>query len=433
MEKYLTQIINGISNASGDDFFHAIALQLNEIVEADYTFITHINHQSYSAQTLVMVAKGKIVDNFEYSLTNTPCAEVAKNTLCYHPQDVCKLFPKDQLLIDMKIEAFIGIPLLDKTGKVMGQIATMFEHVINKEGLALTLFQLFSGRIAAELQSLEHEHQLQLVNQNLEQILASRTAELQATQQQLVESEKMALLGNLVAGIAHEVNTPLGIAITTHSIISEEFSNLFEKLETGHLSTSIFKGLKEKIIQSLLVENRNLQRAKELIENFKHTAADQNMTALETIDIKEYYLQIISTLSPLLEKNQVVVELDMPEGLLINTYPGVHVQVLTNLITNSVRHGFSEITHRQIHIKLAVLNDALYQVDYSDNGCGLSAEGRARIFEPFYTTARHLGGTGLGMSIVYNLVTQKLEGQIQLAPESAGSGFQLSYSFRHFI
>jgi two-component system NtrC family sensor kinase len=433
MEKYLTQIINGISNTSGEDFFHAIAVQLHEIVQADYTFITRVDHQNYSARTIVMVAKGKIVDNFEYSLEHTPCADVAQNSLCYHPKEVCKHFPQDQLLIDMHIEAFIGIPLLDKNGEVIGQVATMFEHPINKEKLAVTLFQLFSGRIAAELQSLEHEHQLQLVNHNLEQILTTRTEELQSIQQQLIESEKMALLGNLVAGIAHEVNTPLGIAITTHSIISEELSLLFEKLESGHLSTTIFNGIKAKIVQSLSVENRNLQRAKELIENFKDTAADQNMTALEAIDMKEYYLQIISTLSPLLENNQVNVKLDIPEKLIINTFPGVHVQVLTNLITNSVRHAFAETAKAQIHIVMKALSEELYQVTYSDNGCGLSEEGRTRIFEPFYTTARRKGGTGLGMSIVYNLITQKLEGQIQLAPPSAAPGFQLSYSFRHFV
>ena len=422
MQSQIRTIIEAVSNTYGDDFFNSITLALHNVIGADYTFIAVLDAEKSISRTIALVAKGQIADNFEYALQDTPCADVADNSVCYYRDHVCEIFPKDQLLIDMHIKAYLGTPLHDSKQEVMGLIVSLYEEPLEDDHEVVTLFKVFSGRIAAELERRDYEA-------SLEEKVASRTLELSTTLEQLklaqdhlVESDKMAALGGLVAGISHEVNTPLGIAITTHSIIAEEHRRLNEKITNACLSIKDMDHYQQAVDSALSMLGDNLFRAKELIENFKKTAVDQHHLEIETINIKKYYNKLVSTLNSILKTKKVSLTITGDDNINLPTYPGIHAQILTNLITNSVRHGFSDIESNQIVINIVKQNN-IVEVHYQDNGVGLSKEAQKHVFDPFFTTARQSGGVGLGMSIVYNLITQKLDGKIFIDKKSSGACF----------
>jgi two-component system NtrC family sensor kinase len=443
MLTHIKEIVEAVSNSYGDEFFTKVTLALNKNINADYTFIARINTHEYSCKTEILVAKGKVAENFEYSLKNTPCANVADNSVCFYLKDVCVFYPEDQLLIDMNIQAYIGTPLVDSKQRVIGLIVALYENEQSNHEETSALFQVFSGRIAAELERIDYE-------QSLEDKISTRTLELsdtvnklQATQKKLVESEKMAALGNLVAGVSHEVNTPLGIAITTHSIIEDEFKKLKAKLDSQSLSMKDMESFRTTSDSALAMLGDNLNRAKKLIENFKKTAADQHQLEIETLDIGQYYQRVISTLRSILKPLNVSLEITCKDKIVLATYPGIHAQILTNLINNSVKHGFANKNNSGTTIEPAAQNNKIsievkqlindeVEIIYSDNGRGLSDEAQQHVFEPFFTTARKSGGIGLGMSIVFNLINQKLKGSIELEKTQTGACFHYKFKANSF-
>lgn len=435
MDMILRKIIEGVANTRGEAFFQAIALQLNQVIAADFTFIARLDREAYTSKTQALVVDGVLTDNLEYSLAHTPCANAADDSYCIYPCGIQQLFPQDQLLVDLGVEGYVGTPLHDLHGGVLGIVVAMYRRPIENPELITTLFSIFSGRIEAEMERQDYEKQLQQLNSKLEEKVTRRTAELskaltdlQQMQSQLVEAEKMAALGNLVAGIAHEVNSPLGVAVTTQGVIERQFHQLEQQLAANQLSRTQLEQFCSAMHQALPLMQHNLQRAADLIQNFKRTAADQHSSEQHQIDVLQYYRQILTTLSPLTRKAGIQIELDAEPGVLVTTIPGSHMQILSNLVMNSIQHGFARQQQVQALIRLQIRRqDSGFVVGYQDNGGGLSAESRKRLFEPFYTTARADGCTGLGMSILYNLVTAQLGGKVSLPPVT--QGFALQYSF----
>lgn len=248
---------------------------------------------------------------------------------------------------------------------------------------------------------------LKATNNTLEKSIIT----LRQTQDHLILSEKMAALGNLVAGVAHEINTPLGIGITATSFLSMKtthFSDLFRE-----------KGLYNKDIESYMSLNSealdiietNLNRAADLVQSFKQVGADQASSKKRVFSIKEYLNVVLYSLRPKLKAGGHEVVVDCPENLEIDSYPGVFSQIITNLVMNSVTHGFESIQQGKIHITTTRKENAL-ALKYTDNGVGMDRNTQKQIFEPFFTTKRIQGGTGLGMHIVFNLVTRFLKGRI---------------------
>ncbi|MBU2923750.1 HAMP domain-containing sensor histidine kinase [Colwellia sp. 4_MG-2023] len=427
MESRIRTVIEAVSNTYGDDFFNSITLALHEVINADHTFIAVLDPKKSTSRTIALVSKGEIANNFEYTLKDTPCADVADNSVCYYRGGVCELFPQDKLLKEMNIDAYIGSPLYDSKQRTIGIIVSLYEKSLENEQDVLTLFKVFSGRIAAELERKNYEDEL-------ENTILSRTLELSQTvdklknaQKQLVESDKMAALGGLVAGISHEVNTPLGIAITTHSIIAEKHKKLLEKVAKKSLSIKNMNDYCESVSRALNMQEDNLFRAKRLIENFKQTAVDQHHLEIDTINIKNYYKKLITTLNSILRTKNVTLTITGDDDINIATYPGIHAQILTNLITNSVRHGFNNKENNRIVIDISKKHDTV-EINYHDNGIGLSEEVKKHIFDPFFTTARQDGGVGLGMSIIYNLITQTLKGDILIDNIDTGAGFTYHFT-----
>lgn len=249
--------------------------------------------------------------------------------------------------------------------------------------------------------------------------------ELQSMQSQLVESEKMASLGGLVAGISHEINTPLGVAKTSASHVEDELKKMTNSFSEGTLTKSSMEDFINQFSDGLHLLTANLNRASELMTSFKQVSADQSHDEMRTINLKEYLEETIYTLKPNLRRFQVAVLLDCEDNILIDTFPGAFSQITTNLIMNSLNHAYAPEDPGSINITVTQAND-LVLLTYNDDGKGMEESVLKKVFEPFFTTKRGNGGTGLGMHIIYNLVTMKLQGTIDVSSVvGQGSTFKL--------
>jgi signal transduction histidine kinase/streptogramin lyase len=271
----------------------------------------------------------------------------------------------------------------------------------------------------------EHEHTLERINQDLERRVRERTADLtvaneslrhtieqlRLTQRQLVDSEKMAALGGLVAGVAHEINTPLGIGVTAASHLDVEVKRLNKLIEREQLKRSDIEHFQRAALDSTQLIMRNLQRADKLVRSFKQVAVDQSSEQRRRINLKAYLGEILTSLHPALKKTRHQVEVEAPEDLELETFPGAIYQIVVNLVMNSLIHGFEGMEGGHIRIALTRAGNEVV-MHYSDDGKGMPPDVARRVFEPFFTTRRGQGGSGLGMHIAYNLAVQVLRGSI---------------------
>jgi PAS domain S-box-containing protein len=234
---------------------------------------------------------------------------------------------------------------------------------------------------------------------------------LKTTQKELIKSERLAALGNMVAGVAHEINTPLGISVTEASFLNDktaEISELFNSEALTHLNFQKYLKVAFESSGSIL---KNLIRSAKLIKSFKQVAVDQTILEQRVFAIKEYINGVILSLRSELKRTKHKILINCPEELVIKSHPGAFAQITTNLIMNSLLHGFEGIDQGEIKFEIKLVKKQLL-FHYQDNGIGMDEKNVKQIFDPFYTTKRNQGGTGLGMHIVYNLVTQKLNGDI---------------------
>lgn len=267
---------------------------------------------------------------------------------------------------------------------------------------------------------------LRVLNEQLESRVGERTAallsanqELRHTverlsfaQRQLFEAEKLASLGGMVAGIAHEINTPLGIGVTAASHLHAEARRLSRLMESSQLQSADLERFERTARESSDLILRNLQRADRLVKSFKQVAVDQSSEDRRVVDLGVSLAEVLTTLGPTLKKTPHQVTLRCPAGLVVETAPGALYQIITNLVMNSLMHGFVNGNPGHISIEVARQENHILII-YSDDGVGMEEAIRLRIFEPFFTTRRGQGGSGLGMHIVYTLVSQSLNGHIE--------------------
>lgn len=243
-------------------------------------------------------------------------------------------------------------------------------------------------------------------------------------EKKLVQSEKMAALGDLVAGVAHEINTPIGIGVTGISYL-QDTTNAFRKIfEQGEAKRSDLEKFLDDCGEACQVTLTNLHRAAQLITGFKQIAVDQTSDDKRSFNVKQYIEEILMSLHPKIKKTKHQITVNCPGKLNIDSFPGAFSQILTNLILNSLIHGFEAIPAGEITITVTPDNSAI-TLNYRDNGQGMSEEQLSRIYDPFYTTKRGKGGTGLGMHLVFNLVTEKLGGDIE-CESAVGEGTCIS-------
>lgn len=297
-------------------------------------------------------------------------------------------------------------------------------------------------KISRQLErSKEAEQEITELNQNLEEKVIKRTKALRDSNQELLEaleqvhqyqsqviqSEKMASLGQMVAGVAHEVNTPIGLGVTASTMLSDRIDVVLEQLEGQTLTAPQLKKFLTESKENTLIVYRNLTRAAELISSFKQVAVDQTAGQIREINVYEYLNEIITSMQPTLKKYRHTIEIDCAPTYTIKTRPGPINQVIMNLVMNSLIHGFKSLEQGKITIKASVSGGRCY-IQYKDNGVGIEEKVKQKIFDPFVTTNRGEGGSGLGMHLVYNLVTQALKGKISVHSE-VGEGAQFNLDF----
>lgn len=270
-----------------------------------------------------------------------------------------------------------------------------------------------------EAETLLHEksRELYLANEALQARaaeLAESMEQLQSAQGALVRQEKLAALGGLVAGVAHEINTPLGVAVTALSLTAEQNAQLDAMVASGRLSKSRLVQLVSGMSSSLSLADANLARAADLVQNFKKVAVDQSSGALRTVLLDEHIAGLVASLAPILRKGRASVTQDLQPDVRLRLDVGALGQVLTNLVQNACVHAFpEEQTERTLQVSCRRIATALV-VTVADNGRGMDAETAARCWEPFYTTKRGEGGSGLGLHITHNIVCEHFMGELDL-------------------
>ena len=266
-----------------------------------------------------------------------------------------------------------------------------------------------------------HQQNLEDLTSELEDRVKNRTQELvtsmntlKEAQGKLIESEKMASLGSLVSGVAHEVNTPLGNAVTGSSIIKDESAILLKSMNDGSLKKSTLESSLVHINETARLLSKSVHNAANLIRSFKKISVDQSVEEKREFDLVEYIDEVVKTFHSKLKQVPVSVSILSESKIFIHSYPGAFAQLLNNFIQNSLFHAFeTQRDNAKIVISLAIKENHLHLV-YEDNGSGMSKEIQEKAFEPFVTTKRNLGGTGLGLNISYNIVTQTLQGRLDL-------------------
>lgn len=248
---------------------------------------------------------------------------------------------------------------------------------------------------------------------------------LKNTQEQLIQSEKLAALGGLVAGVAHEINTPVGISVTAASSLAEETSRMAAQYVSDKISRAAFKEYLNTANQSAKLILANMERTATMVQSFKQVSVDQSTEQKRRFRLKEYTEDVIRSLYPKLKGKKVKINLDIEEQLELNSYPGAFSQILTNLVLNSLVHGF-ENKERGI-INISAKQDEKYLLfEYRDDGSGIAKQNLGKIFDPFFTTDKKIG-TGLGLHIVYNIVNQKLNGSLTCeSTEGEGTRFMIN-------
>ncbi|MEN3348503.1 MAG: hypothetical protein V7632_2138 [Bradyrhizobium sp.] len=237
---------------------------------------------------------------------------------------------------------------------------------------------------------------------------------LQETQASLIEAEKLAALGRLVAGVAHEINSPVGTSLTVASVLEQKCADFAAEAARGKLKRSSLSDFIEVVesASSLLVGN--LKRAADLVQSFKQVAVDRSYSERRRFDLCEVTEQVLSNLRPALPKNSLALDVDLGPGLAMDSYPGPFGQVLTNLFVNAVAHAFPDGQGGTITIRLRASGLDRVEILFADNGCGMGGEVRRQAFDPFFTTRRDNGRIGLGLHIVHNIVTNRLGGELHL-------------------
>lgn len=317
----------------------------------------------------------------------------------------------------IKIDNFEN-PLYSKSGQKIW-VTTSAIPIISQDGFLLGYrgndTDITDRKLANE-KLLETIQMLEKSEERFRELFNNKQEELTIAYEELISKEKLASLGGLVAGVAHEINTPLGVAITAISFVSDNSRELKTALKNNELTKSSLEKYMDNLEESVSIIDINLNRAARLIRSFKNVAVDQHSEDLSAFHVKPVVEDVLHSLKHQLKTNQHTIALTCKDDLKIRSYPGDLSQILTNLIVNSVLHGFENKKNGHISIEIDLIGNYL-KLHYEDNGIGMDPQSKAKLFEPFFTLKKGSGGTGLGMSIVQNIVVSKLNGRISVTSD----------------
>ncbi len=398
-----------------------LTIQFNKLVRANRLVIYLVDHQR--KQIILTMHDGNVLgdeDEITYHVLNDGISgqvfRTGQPVLSLRADDGIE--PKDtaERRRHAGTGALIVVPLMAR-GQAIGT-ATALNRVDQRmfTPYDVDLLMSLATQAATAIENMRLFDTLQKANLEISQTLEN----LKATQRQLVQAEKMAALGRLVAGVAHEINTPIGIAITMASTLKSETGEVVSGYQEGTLKGSTLKEYLNMAAESSQLILSNLQRAGELVQSFKQVAVDQSNLDKRDFAVKAYIEEVLVSLKPKFKPTQHTLEIEGDESITMHSYPGAFSQIVTNLVINSISHAYPPGQCGHLHFNLTQQQERLI-IEYADDGGGISSENLSKIFDPFFTTARHRGGVGLGLHIVYNLVTQKLKGTIRCESQ-VGSG-----------
>ncbi len=344
----------------------------------------------------------------------------------------------------------VGEPI-NKLSRLLQNVAKNRNYKVQAPDSKITELNLLTTSINTMLHRTEkhierHEsdkHEIEALNHSLEEKVSQRTDALREANQellstlermhqyqsQIVESEKMASLGQMVAGVAHEVNTPLGLGITASTLMRDRLMEIHSAFENKTLTSQQLGRFIIDGEENLSLIYRNLNRAAELVTSFKKLAVTQDNEHVTNIDMNSLIADVLTSMHTEMETVNPNVVVDCPKDLRISAKASPIQQILQQLISNAMTHAFTLQNPAQIEIKVTVSAKQM-QIDFKDNGKGIAQTLQPRIFDPFVTTTRGSGGSGLGLHLVYNLATQALGGSVYLAhSDDNGSHFVLQFPY----
>ncbi|MGB3367120.1 MAG: ATP-binding protein [Acidaminobacteraceae bacterium] len=315
----------------------------------------------------------------------------------------------------------IDISSSDEIGELSHHFNIMSQNIYDARNSVIQLNEDLENKVDIRTKELLD------VNENLHQTLT----ELQEVQDLLIESGKMALLGELVAGVAHEINTPIGVSLTASSFIEKEVKSLIDKSNSGKLTKKDFNSTLDSLNESAAGIVRNLMHAGELVASFKQVAVDQSSHSVRSFNLHHYVNEILLNLNSQFKNRNIELINNCDDDIDLTSYPGAYSQILTNLVMNCLIHAFDNDDEGKIVIA-ARKKDSLVTISVGDNGKGISNDDISKIFNPFFTTKRGSGGSGLGLNITYNTVLNILKGRIKcVSTLGEGSTFIITVPYKH--
>ncbi len=312
---------------------------------------------------------------------------------------------------------------LKSTGEEFWAEIVLTRISVNNDDIIHAVWRDIQDKKQLEFENKQRSDELEESNEELQTMIHS----LKITHDKLVESEKMASLGSLVAGVAHEINTPVGIGLTGASHFLYITEEVEEKYANGDLSEEEFDEYVKKSKELAVIINANLDRTSEIIKSFKQVAIDQTTEQKRVFNVLAYIQGILISIDNITKKKDIKININCKEDMNVNSYPGLFAQIVTNLIINAMTHAFKEQTKGIITIDV-VIEDNTLKLLFSDDGIGIKKEELPKIYEPFYTTNREHGSSGLGLNIIYNIVTTNLKGNIHcVSEEGKGTTFHITF------
>ncbi|MBR1249718.1 HAMP domain-containing histidine kinase [Bradyrhizobium sp. AUGA SZCCT0169] len=378
---------------------------LSAVYRRDGDHVHLVAHDQFSPASVAAVRKA-----YPAPLTSKNLISVAiRERRVVHEPDVLVSGGYSELQKTSGYRSILIVPML-RDEVAIGAIAVMRLEPQLFPKAQVELLKTFAGQAVIAIENTRLFTEVQERTRQLSQSLD----DLRAAQGSLVQTEKLAALGRLVAGVAHEINTPVGTSLTVASALINKTKRFEADVAKGDVRRST---LSEFIAASREAASQimfNLGNAVELIQSFKQVAADRNVSDRRRFDLGEVTEQVVGGLRFGLRGQNLTVAVECEPDLVMNSYPGPYGQVLTNLVLNSAAHAFPDGGGGSVHIAAQASGKGNVEVLFSDDGCGMSPEVKRQVFDPFFTTRRDQGNTGLGLHIVHNIVTNRLGGRIHL-------------------
>jgi signal transduction histidine kinase len=373
------------------------------------------------------------VKRFRYGAGMSSYVLASKHAQLHDADSVKRLLASGQVkepLGSTEIASWMGAPMLVNDQPYGVIVVQSYDPAIVYTKADLDLLAFIASHAAVAAARLQADHRIRRAKERLEQqnaALNTALTQLQEAQSELVRQEKLASLGRLVAGVAHEINTPLGICVTATSHLVQELKLTREELEAGEMTEDSLNAFLDIVDQSLRIMTTNTQRAAALVRSFKQVAVDQSSDDLRRFNLGAYLDEVLLSLQPKLKGRPVKVEVQCPPDLMLDSFPGAVSQIVTNMVMNSLVHGFERDQAGTILLHAAHDGETV-TLDFADDGAGMDADTLGKLFDPFFTTKRGNGGSGLGAHILYNLATGALGGTVR-ADSAPGKGLRYQIKF----